>query len=103
MTQRTLAQIERQIEKIKAKMNGIGEMRPGTLTQQFKDPQNQIGPYYQLSYTLDMKSRTDYVSNDAVADVRRQVANYKRFKDLCAKWVALGIEHSKLKIKLKKG
>ena len=103
MTQRTLAQIERQIEKIKAKMNGIGEMRPGTLTQQFKDPQNRTGPYYQLSYTLDMKSRTDYVSNDAVADVRRQVTNYKRFKELCTQWVTLSIEHSKLKIKLKKG
>jgi hypothetical protein len=48
-----------------------------------------------------MKSRTDYVSNDALADVRWQVANYKRFKELCAQWVALGIEHSKLKIKLK--
>lgn len=103
MTDRTLAQIERRIEKIKALLSGIGEMRPGTLTQQFKDPENQTGPYYQLSYTLDMKSRTDYVSKDTVAEVRRQVANYKRFKELCAQWVALGIEHSKLKIKLKKG
>ena len=78
-----------------------GELRPGSLTQQFKDRESQTGPYYQLSYTLDMKSRTDYVSNDALADVRRQVANYKRFKELCAQWVALGIEHSKLKMKLK--
>ncbi len=101
MTNRTLAQIERRIDKIKALLSGIGEMRPGSLTQQFKDRESQTGPYYQLSYTLDMKSRTDYVSNDALADVRRQVANYKRFKDLCAEWVALGIEHSKLKIKLK--
>ena len=102
MTDRTLAQMERRIEKIKALLSGIGEMRPGTLTQQFKDPENQTGPYYQLSYTLDMKSRTDYVSKDSVPDVRRQVANYKRFKELCAQWVALGVEHSKLKIKLKK-
>jgi len=103
MKQRTLAQIEREIDKIKAKMSDVGEMRPGSLTQQFKNPQNQTGPYFQLSYTLEMKSRTDYVSSEAVADVRRQVANYKLFKELCAKWVALGIEHSKLKIKLSKG
>ena len=103
MTDRTLAQIERRIEKIKTQLSGIGEMRPGSLTQQFKDPQNRTGSYYQLSYTLDMKSRTDYVSNDAVADVRRQVTNYKRFKELCTQWVTLSIEHSKLKIKLKKG
>jgi hypothetical protein len=102
MTDRTLAQIERRIEKIKVLLNGIGEMRPGTLTQQFKDPQNRTGSYYQLSYTLNMKSRTDYVSSDAVADVRRQVANYKRFKELSAQWVELGIEHSKLRIKLSK-
>jgi hypothetical protein len=31
------------------------------------------------------------------------VANCKRFKELCAQWVALSIEHSELKIKLKKG
>ena len=103
MTDRTLAQIERRIEKIKALLSGIGEMRPGSLTQQFKDPQSKTGSYYQLSYTLDKKSRTDYVSNEAVADVRRQVATYKRFKELCAEWVVLAIEHSKLKIKLKKG
>lgn len=101
MTNRTLAQIERRIEKIKALLNGIGEMRPGSLTQQFKDRKNQTGPYYQLSYTLNMKSRTDYISNDSLADVRQQVDNYKRFKVLCAEWVELGIEHSKLKAKLK--
>jgi len=62
-----------------------------SLRQQFKDLQNRTGSYYQLSYTLDMKSRTDYVSIDAVADVRRQVANYKRFKELCTQWVASGL------------
>ena len=102
MAARTLAQIERRIEKTKTVLSGIGEMRPGTLTQQFKDPQNQTGTYYQLSDTLDLMSRTDYISNDAVADARQQVANYKRFKELCAQWVALSIEHSKLKIKLRR-
>ena len=83
MANRTLAQIERRIDKIKTLLCGIGEMRPGSLTRQFKDRESQTGPYYQLSYTLDLKSRTDYVSNDALADVRRQVANYTRFKELC--------------------
>jgi hypothetical protein len=101
VTDRTLAQIERRIERIKALLSGIEEMRPGSLTQQFKDPQDKTGPYYQLSYMLNAKSRTDYVSSDALADVRRQVANYKRFKELCAEWVELGIEHSRLKAKLK--
>ena len=52
-----------------------------------------------------MRANPEGVVHDIIGigqiDVRRQVANYKRFKELCAQRVALGIEHSKLKIKLK--
>ena len=47
-----------------------------------------------------MKSRTEYIARESLRDVRRQIANYKRFKALSAEWIALGIEHSRLKIKL---
>jgi hypothetical protein len=100
MTDKRRAQIEKRIDKIKQELARIGDMRPGSLTQQYKDPETQSGPYYQLSYTLDMKSRTEYIRRDCVSDIRRQVSNYKRFKKLTAEWVALGIEHSKLTMKL---
>ena len=100
MTQKRLFQIEKRIETIKAKLAAIGELRPGSLTRQYKDPENQKGAYYQLSYTREMKSRTEYVASDAVRDIRHQIENYKRFKELTAEWVSLGIEHSRLKIKL---
>ena len=100
MTNKRLAQIERRIDKIKAELVDIGDMRPGSLTQQYKDPENQSGPYYQLSYTLDMRSRTEYIRRDCVSDVRRQIRNYKRFKKLSGEWVSLGIEHSRLTMKL---
>jgi len=103
MTNKRLAQIERRIDKIKAELVDIGDMRPGSLTQQYKDPENQSGPYYQLSYTLDMRSRTEYIRRDCVSDVRRQIRNYKRFKKLSGEWVALGIEHSRLTMKLARG
>ena len=61
MTNRRLAHIERRIEKIKVELAEMGEMRPGSLTRQYKDPKTGSGPYYQLSYTLDMKSRTEYI------------------------------------------
>jgi hypothetical protein len=48
-------------------------------------------PYYQLSYTLDMKSRTEYIRRECVSDIRRQIRNYKRFKKLSGEWIALGI------------
>ena len=99
MTDKRLAQIEKRIDKIKAELAKIGEMRPGSLTRQYKDPQTQSGPYYQLSYTLDMKSRTEYIRRECVSDIRRQIRNYKRFKDWSRKWVALSIEHSRLAMK----
>jgi hypothetical protein len=100
MTNKRIVQIDQRIEKIKAALAALGEMRPGSLTRQFKDPEAGTGAYYQLSFTLEMKSRTDYIPRPCVAQVRRQVANYKRFKALSAEWVALGIERSRLQIKL---
>ena len=100
MTQKRLLQIQKRIDAIKAKLAAIDEMRPGSLSRQYKDPENQTGAYYQLSYTRDMKSRTEYVARDAVRDVRCQIENYKRFKALTTEWVDLGIEHSRLKMKL---
>ena len=100
MTAKRLTQIERRIAKIKLALAEIGDMRPGSLTRQYKDPKTQSGPYYQLSYTLDMKSRTEYIRRDCVDDIRHQISEYKRFKTLTAEWVALGIEHSRLAMKL---
>ena len=100
MSKERLEKIERRIERIKTELAAIGDMRPGSLTKQYKDPESQSGPYYQLSYTLDRQSRTEYIRREALPDIRRRVSNYKRFKKLCAEWIALGIEHSKLAMKL---
>jgi hypothetical protein len=100
MTNKTIAQLDQRIEKIKAELAAIGPMRPGSLTRQFKDPKARTGAYYQLSFTLDMKSRTDYIPRQCLVQVRREVANYKRFKTLSAAWVATSIERSRLWIRL---
>ena len=102
MITKKLTQLERRIEKTKARIILIGEMRPGSLTRQYKHSENQAGAYYQISYTLDMKSRTEYVRKECVSDIRRQILNYKRFKKLTIAWIKLSIEHSKLSMKLKR-
>jgi hypothetical protein len=102
MTNKKLAQIEQRIQKAKAKIVLIEEMRPGSLTRQYKHAEDQAGAYYQISYTLDMKSRTEYVRKECVSDIRKQIANYKRFKKLTTEWIKLSIEHSKLSMKLKR-
>ena len=102
MTNQALDTIQKRIDRIKAQLTAIDDLRPGSLTRQYKDPGSQSGPYYQLSYTRDMKSRTEYIARDSVREVRRQIANYRRFKALSTEWVNLSIEHSRLKMKLQR-
>jgi len=52
MTNKKLTQIEQRIEKAKTKLVLIEEMRPGSLTRQYKHAEDQTGAYYQISYTL---------------------------------------------------
>jgi hypothetical protein len=94
-----LTEIEKRIARIKAELTAIDDMRPGSLTCQYKDPENRRGPRYQLSYTRDMKGKTEYVPRDDVRELRRQIDNYRRFKALTIEWVDLSIEQSRLKMK----
>ena len=97
-----LKQIEKRIDRIRSELVKIDAMRPGSLTRQYKDPKKQTGAYYQLSYTLDMRSRTEYIRKEWVSEIRRQIKQYKRYKQLNAEWVSLSIEHSKLSMKLER-
>ncbi len=92
-----LDQIHKRIERIKAELVAIDEMRPGSLTEQLKKPDAQRS-YYQLSYTHGGKSRTEHVPRDLVGEARRQIINYKRFKALIAEWIDLSIEQCRLKM-----
>lgn len=96
MNQKRIQQIERRIDRIKKALLEIGPMRPGSLTRQYKDPENQTGAYWQISYTRRMKSRTEYVRREWVKEIRRQIASHKRFKSLVEQWIGLSIEHSRL-------
>jgi len=102
MKNKKLCQLEKRIEEIKRELQKITEMRPGSLTRQYRIPQDKVGPYYQLSYTHKMKSHTEYVRRGFVAEIRKQIAHYKRFKKLVQEWVELGIEHSQVQMGKKK-
>ena len=96
MSEKRIRQIERRTIRIKQELQKIGPMRPGSLTKQYKNPKKKSGPFWQLSYTRAMRSRTDYIRQDCVADIRKQIAAYKKFKSLTDEWVDLSIESSKL-------
>ena len=100
MSQKRIRQIEQRIDRIKRALQEIGPMRPGSLTRQYKDPQHHTGAYWQISYTRQMKSRTEYVRPEWVKEIRRQIATHKRFKRLVDQWIDLSIEHSRLTMQM---
>ena len=100
MMDKKLARIERQLVELKQELMGIGEMRPGSLTKQYRTAEDKKWEFYQLSYTHKMKSKTNYVRAHHVAELREQIKTYKRFKKLVEKWIDLSIEHSKIKVDL---
>jgi hypothetical protein len=100
MSEKRIQQIERRIERIKVALSHVGPMRPGSLTRQYKDRKNKTGAYWQISYTRQMKSRTEYVREEWVPEVRRQIATHKRFKRLIDQWIDLDIERSKLTMQI---
>ena len=102
MDTKELKKMEKEIEGIKEELMEIGEMRPGSLSQQYQNPKEKKGPYYQLSYMHKMKSRTDYVRPQFVEQTRNQIAAYKRFKELTQRWIDLGIAHAKLRVEIAK-
>jgi hypothetical protein len=102
MSEKRLRQIEARIEGIKAELSKLPPvLRPGTLTRQYANPSERKGAYWQVSYTRNMKSKTEYVKPDCVSSVRNQIAGYKKLRKLVDEWVELGLEASKLIMKRK--
>ncbi len=87
-------QMERRIAKIKQALAGLGDMRPGSLSVQTR---GWGGQYHQLSYTHLGKGHTQYIAKEQLHEVKRQIANYKKFRQLTQEWVNLAIELCKLK------
>jgi hypothetical protein len=99
MTTDKQKQLENEIRKIKKELSELRPMRPGTLSMQYKVPAEKKGPYFQLSYTHKMKSRTEYVRREWIDEIREQIEVYKRFRKLIEEWVDLSIEYSQLRMK----
>lgn len=86
-------QIERRIEKIKQALAQLGPMRPGSLSAQQR---TWGGEYLQLSYTHQGKGHTEYVPKENKRAVERQLAAYRKFRELTQEWISLSLELCKL-------
>ena len=104
--------LEAQIKTIKRELAALGELRPGSLSQQYNvcgslgcrcktsAPQKH-GPYYQLSYTRKGKDGTRFVKQADVPAIQKAMANYTRLRGLIDRWIDLSTEVSDLKLELR--
>ncbi len=107
------SEIERQIEKLKRDLAGLGQLRPGSLSKQYTvcghpgcrctaTPPQKHGPYYQLSFTRKGRSSSKFIRKEDLPAIRKQLKNYERMKLLVDQWIDLATELSNLQIKQKR-
>lgn len=98
------------IHAIKDQLAGLGDLRPGTLSEQYNvcgtpgcrckaDPPQKHGPYpyHQLSYTRRRRSRTESVRPEHLTEVQAQLATYRRWQALLDQWIEASIELDRLR------
>jgi hypothetical protein len=104
-----LATLERRIQTIKSRIATLSDLRPGRLSEQYNvcgkpdcrckaEPPVKHGPYYQISFTLQNKSHTNFVRREDLSAVKRQLRTYQKLRELVDLWIQLGLELSRLKL-----
>jgi hypothetical protein len=105
-TNRRIQTIEKQIAVIKTALSTLGPLRPGSLSQQYhvcrktgcrcQDPDKprRHGPYYHLDYVHHGQKTTRFIRPEQLAEVRRQLANYKQLRQLMDQWITLALEQA---------
>jgi hypothetical protein len=95
---KSLSPLEERMERIKREMLNLGPMRPGSISRQFRDPKTKKRPFHQISYTYKGRGRSEYVRPENLVALRRETANFKRFRKLTEQWVELSLKTSQLRV-----
>lgn len=84
-----------EIAEMLSSLAQTGPMRPGSLSRQFRNPKECKTPFWQLSYTMGGKSRSEYVRAADVPRIRAETAEYRRFMRKIARIAALCVRASR--------
>ena len=94
---------EKAVQIIKNKINAIGSMLPGSISEQWnvcgnpgcrcknKDNPQKHGPYYQLSFSIAGKSSTMFIKKEDISEVKRRIRCYRQYKKLTTELVLANI------------
>lgn len=88
--------VQEEINRIKSEIVSLGHMHPGSLSMQKR---TRGGEYWHLSYSHAGKGHTEYIRKDDLSDVREELEDYRRFRELISKWIGLEIELSQIRRK----
>jgi len=106
----TVRTLERRIERIKHKLDALGDLRPGHLSEQYNvcgtprcrckaTPPHKHGPYFQLAWRRKGKSTTRFIRKPHLDAVRDQLQTHQQLLSLVDQWVDAAIELCDLKLK----
>jgi len=98
-----LQALEGRIQRVKAELKRLGDLRPGVLSEQYNvcgtpgcrcktTPPKKHGPYYQLSWSRKGKSTTRFVRRTELQAVRGQIRAYQRLQQLIDAWIGASVE-----------
>ena len=96
---KTATELEATLERIKRELMNLGTMRPGSLSRQYRDPETKNRPFHQISYTYKGRGKSEYVRAENLAQIRRETANFKRFRKLVEQWVELSLKSSQMRVR----
>jgi hypothetical protein len=102
MTNKKVETLLNRIQSLKDELHQVKAMRPGSVTKQMRKRGKKKWECWQISYTFDRQSKTEYVREEFLPQMQAEVMEYKKFKDLVEKLVRINIELSKERIKLLK-
>jgi len=87
------------MERIKRDLMNLGPMRPGSISRQYRVPETKKRPFHQISYTHKGRGRSEYVRSENLTQLRRETANFRRFRKLTEQWVELSLKTSQLHLR----
>ena len=105
---RRLQVIDEKIKTLQAGLLALGPLRPGSLSRQYhvcRKPgcrcqhptqPRRHGPYYHLDYVHHGKKTTRFIRPTQLAEVRRQLANFKQLRRLVDRWITLALEKAEI-------
>src|SRR6266700_1493236 len=105
--------LEKRIRNIKHQISELGDLRPGALSKQYNicgnpncrckaNPPIKHGPYYQISFSRHGKSSSQFVREEDLKEIQRQLENYRRLRELIDEWITVPAQLSTLRLREKR-